>query len=160
MGTTGTIEMLGELLRGQTVAEVVQHRPNEVLIQFADGSRLFVEAKTALEFSVTAGDIRATPRNSVGSAPSERQLEYARGLGIDPEGKSARVLSAEIQDQLEAAAQATILERGIRKGVKVRYLGSRTDLPPNLVVSTVSKNGFVYFKRTAKYCRPWNVERE
>jgi hypothetical protein len=160
MRETETIPRLAELLRGRTVEEVSQHRPNELVIQYADGSRLFVDAKSPLEFSVTADKIMAPSHRRSGVDPTERQVEYARGLGIDPEGKSARVLSAEIQDQLEAAAQAMIEERGIRKGVKVRYIGSRTDLPSNLIVSTVSKNGFVYFKRTAKYCRPWNVERE
>jgi hypothetical protein len=42
-----------EMLRGRTVRAVVRHRPSEVLIEFHDGTRLFVDSAGALELSIT-----------------------------------------------------------------------------------------------------------
>ena len=43
-----------ELLRGKAVASVRRHRPQEVLIEFADGTRLFVDTTSEpLELSIT-----------------------------------------------------------------------------------------------------------
>jgi hypothetical protein len=148
------------LLVGQTVSDVRQHRDNELLVQFADGTSLIVDGPGPLELSVTAGAPAALPVESRGTPPSERQAEYARSLGIDPDGKSARVVSAEIQDQLEAAARVQVEERGLRPGTRVRYTGPRSDMPRTLTVSTIGRNGFVFFKRTPKYCRPWYLESE
>jgi hypothetical protein len=45
---------LGELLCGKTVKIVRRHRPTEVMIEFDDGTRLFVDAiPDGLDFSVT-----------------------------------------------------------------------------------------------------------
>ena len=44
-----------QLLRGLAVTVVLRHRPSEVLIEFADGTRLFVNAEGALELSITGG---------------------------------------------------------------------------------------------------------
>jgi hypothetical protein len=41
-----------ELLRGKVVSFVVRHRDREVMIQFEDGTRLFIDAETALELSI------------------------------------------------------------------------------------------------------------
>ena len=91
--------------------------------------------------------------------PTQKQLEYAASLGIDTRGKSFRVVAAEIADSLEIAAQKSIRAMKLAPGVRVRYIGAREDLPSQLVVSALGANGFVYFRGTPKYCRPWNVER-
>lgn len=42
------------MLRGKTVARVFRNRPNEVVIEFVDGTRFFVDcAETGLEVSIT-----------------------------------------------------------------------------------------------------------
>lgn len=89
--------------------------------------------------------------------PSERQIKYAESLGIDPEGKSFRVLTALIGDVLDIKAYKYVVEHEIEPGLRVRYIGDRDDMPKELTVSTVGQNGFLYFKKTHKYCRPWNV---
>ncbi len=160
MSSTDHVKSPAALLVGRTVTDVRQHREQEVLIEFADGVRLMVDGPGRLELSVTAGASAAIPVETRGTPPSLRQADYARSLGIDPEDKSARVVSAEIQDQLEAAAQVQVEERGLRPGVRVRYTGARTDMPRSLVISAIARNGFVYFKRTPKYCRPWYLETE
>ena len=89
---------------------------------------------------------------------TDRQIQYAESLGIDPEGKSFRVLSAEIEDVLEARAIATMEELEIEPGDIVRYVGDRDDLPEELVVSSFGADGYLHFRGTKKYCRPWFVE--
>jgi len=43
-----------EMLQGKTVAHVIRHRPGEVLIEFVDGTRLFVHRSDAgVELSIT-----------------------------------------------------------------------------------------------------------
>ena len=42
-----------ELLAGKVVASVSRHGEREVLVQFTDGTRLFVDADMPLELSVT-----------------------------------------------------------------------------------------------------------
>jgi hypothetical protein len=45
---------LTDILRGKAVNVIKRHRPGEIMIEFEDGSRLFVNrASTGLEFSVT-----------------------------------------------------------------------------------------------------------
>jgi hypothetical protein len=44
------------LLHGKTILRVVRHRENQVLVEFEDGSRLFVDSQTPLELSVTTPD--------------------------------------------------------------------------------------------------------
>jgi hypothetical protein len=47
---------LTDLLRGKAVKVVRRHRAREVVIEFDDGTRLFVDTVTdPLEFSVTGG---------------------------------------------------------------------------------------------------------
>jgi hypothetical protein len=46
-------EKLTNLLRGKSVKLVRRHRAKEVVIEFDDGTRLFVDTATALDFSVT-----------------------------------------------------------------------------------------------------------
>jgi hypothetical protein len=47
---------LTELLRGKVLRIVRRHRSDEILIEFEDGTRLFVNRISAgLEFSVTEG---------------------------------------------------------------------------------------------------------
>lgn len=49
-------ERASEMLRGKVVARVIRNRPTEVLVEFADGTRLFVDRATdALELSITGG---------------------------------------------------------------------------------------------------------
>lgn len=46
-----------ELLAGKVLTGVIRHRSNEVVLQFSDGTRLFVNAQIqgSLDFSVTGG---------------------------------------------------------------------------------------------------------
>jgi hypothetical protein len=49
-------ERASEMLRGKVVARVIRNRPTEVLLEFTDGTRLFVDrAAEALELSITGG---------------------------------------------------------------------------------------------------------
>lgn len=90
--------------------------------------------------------------------PTEKQKELADSLGINTEGKSFRILSAEIGDVLELKSFATIEKNRIKAGTKVKYIGLRDDMPQKLIVSSVGKNGYLYFRGAAKYCRPWDIE--
>ncbi|MGZ8270676.1 MAG: hypothetical protein ACXW1T_05755 [Methylophilus sp.] len=45
-----------ELLKGKVIAAVMRHRENEVLIQFTDGTRLFLDhTPIGVELSITGG---------------------------------------------------------------------------------------------------------
>jgi hypothetical protein len=45
-----------EMLQGKAVARIARHRETEVLIEFADGTRLFVDrSETGVELSITKG---------------------------------------------------------------------------------------------------------
>lgn len=49
-------ELATKILVGKVVSHVVRHRESEVLIQFTDGTRLFVDGKNSLvELSITGG---------------------------------------------------------------------------------------------------------
>ena len=48
-------EKASRMLAGLTVRVVRRHRPTELLIEFEDGTRLFVDAERALELSITGG---------------------------------------------------------------------------------------------------------
>lgn len=41
------------MLKGRAVRLVRRHRDNDLLIEFDDGTRLFVDSQTALELSIT-----------------------------------------------------------------------------------------------------------
>ena len=43
-----------EMLRGRTIRVVRRHRASELLIEFDDGTRLFIDAQGALELSIAA----------------------------------------------------------------------------------------------------------
>jgi len=90
--------------------------------------------------------------------PTEKQKALALSLGLKIEGKSFRVLSAEITDTLEVKSFQEAEAKGLSEGVPVRYVGERLDMPAKLIISTVAKNGFIFFKRTSKHCRPWEIE--
>ncbi|MCC0011752.1 MAG: hypothetical protein H6920_11470 [Sphingomonadaceae bacterium] len=45
------------LLAGRVLERVRRYRPNEVLIEFSDGTRLFVDASIQLELSIHGGRI-------------------------------------------------------------------------------------------------------
>ncbi|MBI4703438.1 MAG: hypothetical protein HY744_20180 [Deltaproteobacteria bacterium] len=89
--------------------------------------------------------------------PTEKQVALAVSLGITTAGKSFRVLSAEIADAMERRAFATIERDGIVPGTLVEYTGPRSDLAGIWRVSSVARDGFLHFRRTPKYCRPWHV---
>lgn len=89
--------------------------------------------------------------------PSNKQIKYAKDLGIITKDKSFRVLSAEIEDKLEENSFEYITKMKLKPGMKVEYTGNRKDLSKYLTISSITKEGFVYFKRTSKYCRPWNI---
>lgn len=42
-----------QLVSGKVVKTVYRHHPNEIVVEFTDGSRLFVDAPSDLEISVT-----------------------------------------------------------------------------------------------------------
>ncbi len=49
-------ERASEMLRGKVVARVVRHRTTELLVEFTDGTRPFVDrAADALELSISGG---------------------------------------------------------------------------------------------------------
>lgn len=89
---------------------------------------------------------------------THRRIQYTESLGIDSEDESFRVLSAEIEDVLEAHAVATVEELEIEPGDLVRYERDRDDLPEELVVSSFGADGYLHFRGTKQYCRPWFVE--
>ena len=89
--------------------------------------------------------------------PTQKQISLAKSLGLSVRGESFRVLSAKIADTLEVRAFETVHEQGIRPGIKVEYVGDRSDMPERLIVSTVARNGYLFFRGTPKYCRPWDV---
>ena len=47
-------ERASELLKGKVVANVWRHKANELMVQFTDGTRLFVDMRqSGLELSIT-----------------------------------------------------------------------------------------------------------
>ena len=86
--------------------------------------------------------------------PSDKQIKYAKDLGIITKDKSFRVLSAEIEDKLEMNSFEYIQNMKLKPGMKVEYTGDRKDLSKYLTISSIKKEGLVYFKGTSKYCRP------
>lgn len=45
-----------EMLQGKVVVRIARHRETEVLVEFADGTRLFVDrSESAIELSITGG---------------------------------------------------------------------------------------------------------
>jgi len=89
--------------------------------------------------------------------PTGKQIKYAKDLGIITKDKSFRVLSAEIEDKLEMNSFEYIQNMKLKPGMKVEYTGDRKDLSKYLTISSIAKNGFIFFKGTSKYCRPRNV---
>jgi len=90
--------------------------------------------------------------------PTKKQIELAKSLGIITKGKSFRVLSAEIADKIELNSFEHIKQMHLKPGLEVKYVGNRGDLPRDLTISYIGKNGFIYFKGTSKYCRPWDIK--
>jgi len=90
--------------------------------------------------------------------PTERQLAAAKRLGIPVAGKTFRVISAHIGDELDRRSDAHMKKHGLVPGMKVKYIGSRTNFPRTLVISSYGKNCFVYFKGgSSLFCRPWDI---
>jgi len=45
-----------EMLQGKVVARIARHRETEVLVEFTDGTRIFVDRSgSAIELSITGG---------------------------------------------------------------------------------------------------------
>lgn len=63
-----------EMLEGKVVARVTRHRPQEVLVEFTDGTRLFVDHQPSdLDLSITGPDSRvSTDKNANHLANPER----------------------------------------------------------------------------------------
>jgi hypothetical protein len=90
--------------------------------------------------------------------PTDRQLAAAKRLGIPVNGKTFRVLSAQIGDELDRRSDAHMEKHGLKPGMRVRYVGPRADFPRSLVISSYGKNCCVYFKGGPSfYCRPWDI---
>ena len=50
-------EQTSAILREKKVSVVHRHRPNEVLIEFEDGTRFFINSReTSIELSITGGE--------------------------------------------------------------------------------------------------------
>ena len=90
--------------------------------------------------------------------PTKKQIELAESLGIIAKGKSFRVLTAEITDKIELNSFKYIEQMHLKPELEVKYIGNRIDFPRDLTISSIGKNGFIYFKGTSKYCRPWNIK--
>ena len=90
--------------------------------------------------------------------PSQKQKELAEKLGIILNNQTQRVLSAEINDELERKSFKYVKDNKFIPGLKIIYIGKRKDMPKILIISTIAKNGYLYFKTTNKYCRPWDVK--
>ena len=90
--------------------------------------------------------------------PTKKQIELAKSFGIITKGKSFRVLSAEIADKIELNSFEYINKLHLKPGLEVKYVGNRIDFPRDLAISSIAKNGFIYFKGISKYCRPWNIK--
>jgi len=90
--------------------------------------------------------------------PTEKQIKLTNSLGIITKDKSFRVLTAEIADKIEIDSFKYIEQMHLESGLEVKYVGNRVDLPIDLTISSIGKNGFIYFKGTLKYCRPWDIK--
>ena len=90
--------------------------------------------------------------------PTKKQIKLAESLGIITKDKNFRVLSAEITDKIELNSFECIKQIHLEPGLEVKYVGNRVDLPRDLTISSIGKNGFIYFKGTSKYCRPWDIK--
>ncbi|MBU2569646.1 MAG: hypothetical protein KJ725_06320 [Gammaproteobacteria bacterium] len=49
-------ERMTQLLKGKTVKLCARHEPGELAIIFKDGTRLFINSKSKLDFSITGDD--------------------------------------------------------------------------------------------------------
>ena len=90
--------------------------------------------------------------------PTKKQINLANSLGIITKDKSFRVLTAEIADKIELNSFKYIEQMYLESGLEVKYVGNRVDFPRDLTISSIEKNGFIYFKGTSKYCRPWDIK--
>lgn len=52
---TAEAEHASAMLAGRSVRRIQRHRANEVLVEFDDGTRLFIDAPAPLELSITGG---------------------------------------------------------------------------------------------------------
>lgn len=52
------------LLKGKIVTKCIRNKPNEIIITFSDGTRIFIDSKSNLELSITwtASEPRKTSR--------------------------------------------------------------------------------------------------
>ena len=89
--------------------------------------------------------------------PTGKQKALAAKLGIPTDGKTFRVISAEISDELDRRSDAYMAEHELKAGDVVKYVGDKPHMPRFLVISSYGKNCFLYFKGIHSYCRPWNV---
>ena len=90
--------------------------------------------------------------------PTERQIAAAKRLGISVEGKTFRLISAEIGDELDRRSDAHMQKHGLASGMRVKYVGPREHVPRPLVISSYGKNCYVYFKGGSSFfCRPWDI---
>jgi len=90
--------------------------------------------------------------------PTKKQIELEKSIGIITKGKSFRVLSVEIADKIELNSFEYVKQMHLKPGLEVKYVGNRIDFPRDLTISSIAKNGFIYFKGISKYCRPWNIK--
>ena len=98
------------------------------------------------------GDVRRHEK------PTDRQIAFAESLGIDASGYSFRVAFAMIQDALLEQEKRAVDAMDLKPGDKVireRQLkrnGQVYTLRKEYIVSSISDDGFVYFKGTGCEC--------
>ncbi len=99
-------------------------------------------------FNVVAAEIRDHVAIAIGdwkaADPTERQLEYAKSLGINVGKYSRRVISAKIEDELTKRNVKALKKLKLKPGDKVTLteeVGIRYH-----IVSTIKDNGKIYFK--------------
>lgn len=94
-------------------------------------------AKIRDHVAIAIGDWKAAD-------PTERQLEYAKLLGINVGKYSRRVISAKIEDELTKRNVKALKKLKLKPGDKVTLteeVGIRYH-----IVSTIKDNGKIYFK--------------
>src|SRR5260370_19389124 len=91
--------------------------------------------------------------------PTERQLAARQSVwGSRWTGKTFRVISAEIGDELDRRSDAHMQKHSLKLGMEVRCVGPRANFPKKLVISSYGKDCYLYFKGGPSFfCTPWDL---
>ena len=126
---------------------------SEVQLRLAAKLGISVEDDSYL---IAAAKLLDAVAPAVGHDPTvpstERQREFASSLRVDVAGDSKRVASAKISEALEIRNQEAVIRLDLNPGDRVLHVTHidqgerRHTLKREFVVSSVGKNGRVYFK--------------